>query len=77
MSQNRRTFLKTLGGIGLFTIVPRAVLGGERFVAPSDQLAKAIIGVGGIGKSNLHFTSDDRCRLVAVCDVDKKHLEQG
>lgn len=77
MSQNRRTFLKTLGGIGLFTIVPRAVLGGERFVAPSDQLTKAIIGVGGIGKSNLHFTSDDRCRLVAVCDVDKKHLEQG
>ena len=77
MSYNRRTFLKTLGGVGLFTIVPRHVLGGERYVAPSDQLTKGIIGVGGIGKSNLHFTSDERCRLVAVCDVDKKHLEQG
>lgn len=44
-----------MGGVALFSIVPRQVLGGEKFIAPSDQLTKGIIGVGGIGKSNLHL----------------------
>lgn len=30
-------------------------------VAPSDQLTKGIIGVGGIGKSSYHFTSTKEC----------------
>ena len=77
MATNRRTFLKTLGGLGLFTIVPRRVLGGNNFVAPSDQLTKGIIGVGGIGKSSYHFTSNEKCRLVAVCDVDDNHVKQA
>ena len=47
MKESRRTFLKSLGAIGLFTIVPRKVLG-NGFIAPSDQLTKGIIGVGGI-----------------------------
>lgn len=75
MSTSRRDFLKTLGGMALLTIVPRQVLGGPKFTAPSDQLTKGIIGVGGIGKSSYHFTSNKDCRLVAVCDVDRKHLE--
>ena len=74
---NRRTFLKTMGSIGLFTIVPRRVLGGNGFIAPSDQLTKGIIGTGGIGRTSNHFTSDERCRLVALCDVDQKHLDLG
>ena len=74
---NRRDFLKKAGGLALLTIVPRSVLGGTKFVAPSDQLTKGIIGVGGIGKSSYHFTSNDACRLVAVCDVDRKHLESA
>ena len=44
----RRDFLKKAGGLALLTIVPRSVLGGTKFVAPSDQLTKGIIGVGGI-----------------------------
>ena len=76
MKTNRRTFLKTLGGVGLFSIVPRNVLGGNGVVAPSDQLTKGIIGVGGIGRTSNHFTSNERCRLVSICDVDKKHLEE-
>ena len=70
MGTNRRDFLKTMGGIGLFSIVPAKVLGGPKHIAPSDQLTKGIIGVGGIGRSSYHFTSDEKCRLVSVCDVD-------
>jgi len=77
MKTSRRTFLKAVGGIGLFSIVPRRVLGGNGFVPPSDQLTKGIIGVGGIGRSSSHFTSDDHYRLVAVCDVDNKHLKSA
>ena len=74
---DRRQFMKSLGAVGLFTIVPRKVLGGNGFIAPSDQLTKAIIGVGGIGRSSTHFSSSEACRLLAVCDVDKKHLESA
>ena len=77
MKTSRRTFLKTVGGIGLFTIVPRRVLGGNGHIAPSDQLTKGIIGVGGMGRSGSHFKSDEHCRLTAVCDVDKNHLNDA
>ena len=77
MEIGRRAFIKSLGAIGLFTIVPSKVLGGTRHVAPSDQLTKGIIGVGGIGRSSYHFTSNDSCRLVSVCDVDRKHLDSA
>lgn len=77
MKTDRRNFIKTAGALGLFSIVPRRVLGGNGFIAPSDQLTKGIIGVGGIGKTSYHFTSDQTCRLTAVCDVDAKHLQQA
>lgn len=77
MSTDRRTFLKTCVAASLFTIVPRRVLGGNGHIAPSDQLTKGIIGVGGIGRSPYHFTNDERCRLKAVCDVDSDHLTRA
>ena len=73
MTTNRRTFLKTLGGVALFTIVPRHVLG-QGMIAPSDQLTKGIIGTGGMGRGHVRYAGT---RLVAVCDVDKSHLELG
>lgn len=77
MKTDRRTFLKTLGAAGIFTIVPRHVLGGNGYLPPSDQITKGIIGVGGIGKSSYHFTSTKEYRLVSVCDVDENHLKQA
>lgn len=82
MDESRRSFLKKAGAsAALFTILPRHVFGAmggdKRYVAPSDQLTKGIIGVGGIGRSSNHFTSDGRCRLVAICDVDSEHLRKG
>ena len=77
MGINRRDFLKGASSLALFSIVPSKVLGGPNHVAPSDQLTKGIIGVGGIGRSSYHFTSDERCRLVAVCDVDSNHVQKA
>jgi predicted dehydrogenase len=70
---SRRRFLKgaLLAGAG-FTIIPRHVLGGNGFIAPSDQLTKAIIGVGGMGRGHIPY---EGTRVVAICDVDTKHLE--
>ena len=45
MSTSRRDFLKTLGGMALLTIVPRQVLGGPKFTAPSDQLTLSLIHI--------------------------------
>lgn len=46
-SINRRKFVETMAvsAIG-FTILPRHVLGGKNFVAPSDKITLAYIGVG-------------------------------
>ena len=73
MRTNRRTFLKSLGGIAAFTVVPRHVLGAG-YIAPSDQLTKGIIGCGGMGRGHVGYAGT---RLVAVCDVDKNHLALG
>jgi len=75
IKNSRRDFLKrSVTGVLAFTIVPRHVLGGEGFTAPSDQLTKAIIGVGGMGRGHFDY---EGTRLLAVCDVDKNHLEQA
>ena len=71
----RRDFLKkAVLGTAAFTIVPRHVLGGPGFTAPSDQITKAIIGMGGIGYAN-HLNRPGR--LVAMCDVDQNHLDKA
>lgn len=67
----RRQFLKTAGALGLFTIVPRKALGGPGHTPPSEELTKAVIGVGGMGKGHLQYPG---ARLLAVCDVDRLHL---
>lgn len=54
MGIDRRKFLKGMGSLALFSIVPSKVLGGPNHIAPSDQLTKGIIGVGGIGRSSYH-----------------------
>jgi myo-inositol 2-dehydrogenase/D-chiro-inositol 1-dehydrogenase len=58
--------------LAAFTIVPRHVLG-RGFLAPSDQLAKAVIGVGGMGQQHITYKN---ARLAAICDVDRNHLNR-
>ena len=72
---NRRKFIKnTLTGLGVFTIIPRHVLGGNNYKPPSDQLTRAIIGVGGMGRAHMRYNN---AKLLAVCDVDQKHLQRA
>ncbi|HDS85577.1 MAG TPA: Gfo/Idh/MocA family oxidoreductase, partial [Phycisphaerales bacterium] len=68
----RRGFLRAAGGAAAaFTIVPRSVLGGNGITPPSEQLTKAVIGVGGMGQGHLTYPG---AKLLAICDVDHNHL---
>ena len=68
---SRRGFLQTAGmAATAFTIVPRRVLGGPGYTAPSDSLNVAIIGAGGQGIQNLReLLEQPDVRIPAVCDV--------
>ena len=68
---SRRKFLLQSATLAAgISIIPRHVMG-RGFLAPSDQLTKAIIGVGGMGRGHIGYANT---RVVAICDVDKNHL---
>jgi myo-inositol 2-dehydrogenase/D-chiro-inositol 1-dehydrogenase len=74
-NNSRRDFIKKSAlAIGAFAIVPRHVLGGKGFLAPSDTLTKGIIGVGGMGMNHIPY---ENTKVIAVCDVDKLHLKHA
>lgn len=78
MKNTRRSFIKqsALFGAG-FMIVPRRVLGGPGFTAPSDEITLGFIGVGrqgtGLGK---RFQENAANRIIAACDVDQSKLQR-
>jgi len=49
-------------------VLPRYVLGGRGFQAPSDTLNIAAVGVGGMGRRYLQACESER--IIALCDVD-------
>jgi hypothetical protein len=49
-------------------IVPRHVLGGAGFQAPSDKLTIAAVGIAGMGRNYLAGCKDEQ--VVALCDLD-------
>ena len=66
----RREFIATTSAAAAaFTIVPRHVLGGTQFVAPSDKVNVALIGAGGQGRTNARalFQEED-CQIIALAD---------
>ncbi len=70
---SRGSFIKNtaLTTAGLY-IVPRHVLGGKGYVAPSDKLYIAAIGCGGEGENDIHHyaTAPKKNAVVAfLCDV--------
>ncbi len=72
-SVSRRKFLgqAATAAIGL-SIIPRRVLGGAGYVAPSDKVNIAFIGVGSQGlRVMLRFLGQPDVQGVAVCDPNK------
>ena len=71
---SRRSFLKTSAiAATAFMIVPRHVLGGKGFLAPSDRLIVAGIGAGGKGESDIAmFAKSGKADIGFLCDVDER-----
>jgi predicted dehydrogenase len=71
-ANGRRGFIKqaSLAAAG-FWIVPRHVLGGKGYTAPSDKLLIASVGVGGKGQSDIDmFYKSGKAEIAFLCDVD-------
>ena len=76
-SSSRRDFIKStaLATAGI-SIIPRHVLGGPGFVAPSDKLVVAGIGVGGKGQSDIwSFHQTGKADIAFLCDVDDRRAK--
>lgn len=73
-TSNRRDFIKTSAiAAAAFMIVPRHVLGGKGFLAPSDRLLVAGIGAGGKGQSDIAmFAKSGKADIAFLCDVDDR-----
>jgi hypothetical protein len=66
----RRTFVRrTATALAGVTIVPRHVLGGTGYTAPSDKVTAACIGVGSQGtRVMLDFLQQPEIQVISVCD---------
>lgn len=81
-SQNtsRRQFLKnttaTAGVLAFPSIIPASALGKDGSIAPSNRITMGAIGTGTMGVTNLkNFLYQDDVQIIALCDVDKNHLD--
>ncbi len=77
---DRRGFLKTATGaaasvVAFPYVVPSSVLGAD---APSNKITMGCIGVGSQGMGDMQgFLSKSDARVLAVCDVDQRHLARA
>ena len=75
-NKSRRKFIKNSALASSLFIVPRHVLGGTGYTAPSDKLNIAGIGLHGKGNSDiLHASVGGRENVVALCDVHQMLME--
>src|SRR5665648_911420 len=66
----RRSFIERTGAVAAgLTILPGSVISGFGHKAPSDKLNIAVIGIGGMGNTNLKNVKTTE-NIVALCDVD-------
>lgn len=64
----RREFIKSASVAAAFMIVPRHVLGGPAYIAPSDKLNIAAVGVSGKGTTDIRSVAHEN--IYALCDID-------
>src|SRR6185437_2440959 len=58
------------------TIVPRHVLG-RGYLAPSDTLNIASVGIGGMGMNNMNTLAKGGELNEAICDMDFPYVERS
>ena len=70
---NRREFISTAATASLaLTVVPRQVMGGPGYVAPSDKITLGYIGCGTQGiREMAALITNPQLQIVAVCDPNK------
>lgn len=72
----RRNFIRSgVLAVAGFTILPRHVLGGSPFVAPSDQINLGIIGCGAQGRWTLGPEFARRANVIAAADCESRQLK--
>ena len=71
---DRRKFVGMVATSALaFTIVPRHVLGGKNYIAPSDKITMGYIGMGTQGiRELLPMLAVPEIQVIAVCDPSKE-----
>jgi len=73
----RRTSAVLSGSMGFPHLIPSTALGKKGDIAPSNRITMAVIGCGGMGRSNLRaFLNMPDVRVTAICDVDRIHLKE-
>ncbi len=78
MSISRRSFLqRSAAAAAAFTIAPNSILGKSHgYVAPTDKLNVAAVGIGGMGHANIsNVNKSGEANIVALCDVDWKYAD--
>jgi predicted dehydrogenase len=72
----RREFVGAAAALGVFSIVPRHLLGGSGQPAPSEKLNLGCIGVGGMqGFNDVRSVASQN--IYALCDVDEDNLNKA
>ena len=70
---NRREFIGIAGSALAFSVVPRHVMGGVGYVAPSDKINIGLIGAGTQQLGELtRLITDDRVQIVSLSDPNKE-----
>ncbi len=70
---NRRQFLGTAAAVSTISVLPRRVLGGPGYVAPSDKINVALVGSGTQAMRQLmsNWLPREDLHLACVCDPNK------
>jgi len=78
MQTNRRRFLQATTASVAATVVPRYVLGGPNYVAPSEKVNVALIGAGGQGRTNMRaLLRQADAQVMAVADpIEQEDLSR-
>ena len=75
---NRRNFLAASAAASAAGLFPGCRTATPRKIAANEKVCHACIGVGGMGYNDLqNFKSHSRTQIVAICDVDKNHLDKA